>query len=94
LPLWQKAPSQKVAAQSKRPTIQSEVNDSEAGMSNMASAPRDGRYVAVSMGGDALAFAYFENGSWIAPQMIGKPELGFSFISPISWVNIPAPRRH
>ena len=63
-------------------------------MNSMESAPRDGRYIAVTMGGDALALAYFENGSWIAPQMVGKPELGSSFISPIGWIDIPTPKRH
>jgi hypothetical protein len=47
-------------------------------MNSMESVSRDGRYVAVSLGGEALAFAYFENGNWIAPQMVGKAELGSS----------------
>jgi len=63
-------------------------------MSNMESARRDGSYVAVSFGGEALAFAYFENGNWIAPQMIGKPELGCGIVFPIGWVDIPTPTRH
>jgi hypothetical protein len=63
-------------------------------MYSIESAPRDGSYVAVSFGGAALAFAYFENGNWIAPQMVGKPELGSSPIRPIGWVDIPTPKRH
>ncbi|GLH78571.1 hypothetical protein SSBR45G_34800 [Bradyrhizobium sp. SSBR45G] len=63
-------------------------------MNGMESARRDGSYVAVSLGGEALAFAYFEDGNWIAPRMVGRPELGFSPVSPIGWVDIPTPERH
>ena len=62
-------------------------------MPAMDSAPRDGRYVAVSTGGEYLTYAYFENGRWIAPQHVQKPELGFDQIFPEYWVNIPAPQR-
>jgi peptide/nickel transport system substrate-binding protein len=55
--------------------------------------PRDGSYVAASLGGEALVFAYFEGGNWMAPQMVGKPELGSCPVSPIGWVDIPTPRR-
>jgi hypothetical protein len=63
-------------------------------MNSMDSALRNGSYVAFSLGGEALAFAYFENGNWIAPEMVGKPELGSSPVKPIGWVDIPTPRRH
>lgn len=62
-------------------------------MSSMESAPRDGRYVAVSVGGDALAFAYYEKDGWVAPQMVDRPELGSSPIFPTFWVDIPVPDR-
>ena len=63
-------------------------------MNPIATAPRDGRYVAVSFGTSFLAFAYYENGVWIAPQMVGKPELGSGVVHPISWTEIPVPQRH
>lgn len=63
-------------------------------MNPIMTAPRDGRYVAVSMGTQVLAYAYFENGHWIAPQMIGKPELGSDVILPVGWVDIPTPLRN
>lgn len=60
---------------------------------NMDSAPRDGRYVAILLG-ETVAFAYFEDGSWIAPCMVGKPEQGFSVVAPTGWLDIPTPTRH
>jgi hypothetical protein len=63
-------------------------------MPNMEVARRDGSYVAVSLGGDALAFAYFDNGKWVAPKMVGNPELGCDIVFPTGWVDIPTPARH
>jgi hypothetical protein len=60
---------------------------------SMKSAPRDGRYVAVSTGGPSLSYAYFENGHWLAPLMIGKPELGVAIIHPVSWLPLQTPQR-
>jgi hypothetical protein len=62
-------------------------------MNSINTAPRDGRFVAVSVGTEALTFAYFKNGNWVAPQMVGRPELGMVIIHPLSWVDIPAPLR-
>ena len=61
---------------------------------SMEHAPLDGRYVAVSLGGPTLTYAYFENGHWLAPQMIGKPELGVAIIQPVSWIPLPTPQRY
>ncbi|WP_438274233.1 hypothetical protein [Nitrobacter sp.] len=63
-------------------------------MNSIETAPRDGRFVAVSTGTGNLSFAYFENGVWIAPQIVGKPELGSAVIDPIWWLDIPVPSRH
>lgn len=60
-------------------------------MTGMDSAPRDGRYVACFCGGEVVTFAYFEDGRWLAPQMIGRPDLGVSEINPTSWQDLPTP---
>jgi hypothetical protein len=71
-----------------------EGEDSEVSMNRIETAPRDGRYVAVSLGTSFLTFAYFENDAWVAPQMVGKPELGSNIVHPVGWTDIPVPQRH
>lgn len=62
-------------------------------MYEMSSAARDGRFVAVSVGGPGLVYAYFESGKWVAPLIVDKPELGSEIIKPIGWFPIQVPAR-
>jgi hypothetical protein len=62
-------------------------------MGSIETAPKDGRYVLAFFGSPFGAFVYFENGKWLAPQMVGRPELGVNPVNPVSWVDIPTPPR-
>lgn len=57
----------------------------------MDTAPKDGRFVATLNGGDAVTFAYFENGKWFAPIDANNEASGRHEIFPTNWVSLPVP---
>ena len=57
-------------------------------------APRDGRYIIAFCGGPIGLFAYFENGRWLAPELVDRLELGVHEIDPEAWLATPRKRIH